>query len=182
MEHDKRGIWAKENWMCPTVSCLVMSLLGFQQGGTGLVILCCFACPSWHSKKSLFICVFSHIMLTGNLLVTSRNSHVGFQVSSSQLKRPPDALLFICYLGEECFCSHIDQMPMVNAFFLSLVCFCGFLSITEKFLCMSLNNRPTSHLFCRHKCCDKRKHCSIHPAVLKWSHIPEWMIIKSLII
>lgn len=154
----------------------------FQQGGTGLVILAALHVPADTAKKSLFICVFSHIMLTGNLLVTSRNSHVGFQVSSSQLKRPPDALWFICYLGEEHFCSHIDQMPMVNAFFLSLVCFCGFLSITEKLLCMSLNNRPTSHLFCRHKCCDKRKHCSIHPAVLKWSHIPEWMIIKSLII
>jgi len=41
---------------------------------------------------------------------------------------------------------------------------------------MSLN--CNSHLFCRRNCCDKRKHCFIHAAVLKWQHIPEWMIIK----
>ncbi len=146
-------------------------------GGERVSDSCCFVCPSWHSKTSLFICVFIHIMLTGNLLVTSRKSHVGFQVSSFQLKRPPDTLWFLFYLGEEHFCSVIEQM--VNAFyFLSLVCFCGFLSIPEKFLCMTLNNRHTSHLFCRHKCCNKRKHCSIHPAVLKWPHIPEGMKIK----
>ncbi len=47
-------------------------------------------------------------------------------------------------------------------YFLCLVCFCGFLSIREKFLCMTLNNRHTSHLFCRHKCCWQKK-ALLHP-------------------
>lgn len=128
--------------------CHVWSCICFvSAGGDRVSDSCCFACPSWHSKNLfLFVCLSTLCWRETFWWPPARVTCVSKSAALSW--RDHQTLYDFSFIWvKSIFVQLLIRCQWWTLFFLSLVCFCGFLSIPEKFLCMSLNNRHTSIYF-----------------------------------